>query len=209
MPDREQKSMVGCFLWSGLGVILLYASVVFFGVGARVLAILPAWVGVVKQIEAEEVIHFDTPGTTEATFHEGPHMIISQYRFAAHHFEIVSVDSNQLVPIEKETHEIKYELEQLGGYLVYHFNIPQDGRYRITEEVVKDNTVQIAPNYSVRNQIAIFLFYGVLVGGIVLFVWLWRRPKIKAEIAERKTSAQTKAAKWDALTNAPENGQNE
>ena len=74
---------------------------------------------------------------------------------------------------------------------------------------MKDNTVQIAPNYSVRNQIAIFLFYGVLVGGIVLFVWLWRRPKVKAEIAERKTSAKTNAAKWDALTNAPENGQNE
>jgi len=209
MPDKEQKSMVGGLFWSGVGVILLYVFVVFFGVGARVLAILPAWVGVVKQIKAEDIIHFDTPGTTEATFNEGPHMIISQYPFAAHHFEIVSVDSDQLVSVSEETREIIYELEQLDGYLVYHFDVPQDGRYRITEEVVKDNTVQIAPNYSVRNQIAIFLFYGVLVGGIVLFVWLWRRPKVKAEIAERKTSAQTKAAKWDALTNSPENGQNE
>lgn len=209
MPDREQKSMVGCFLWSGLGVILVYASAVFFGVGARVLVILPAWVGVVKQIEVEEVINFDTPGTVETVFNEGPHMIISQFPFAGHDFEVVSVDSSQWVPVEKETREIKYELEQLEGYLIYHFDVPQDGRYRISEEAVKDNTVQISPNYSVRNQIAIALFYGSLVGGILLFVWLWRRPKIKAEIAERKTSAQTKAAKWDALTNSPENGQNE
>ena len=209
MPDREQKSMVGCLLWSGLGAVVFYAAIVFFGIGARTLAVLPAWVGVVKQIESEEVINFDTPGTIEVTLNKGPHMIVSQRPFVGHEFEIVSLASGQSILVERETREIKYELEQLDGDLLYHFDVPGDDRYQITEEATADNTIQIAPNYSVRNQIAIISFYGVLVGGIVLFVWLWRRPKIKAEAIERQTAAREKAAKWNALTNSQGDGQNQ
>jgi hypothetical protein len=97
----------------------------------------------------------------------------------------------------------------LEGNLLFHFDVPEDGRYRITEEAVTDNSVQIAPNYSVRNQIAIFLFYSLLVGSIILIVWLRRRPKMKVEAIERQTTAREKAAKWDALTNSPNDGQNE
>jgi len=63
MPDREQKSMIGCLLWSALGAISFYLFIVVFGLGARTLAILSAWVGVVKQIEPEVVINFAAPGT--------------------------------------------------------------------------------------------------------------------------------------------------
>ena len=209
MPDREQKSMIGCLLWSGLGAIVFYAVIVVFGLGARTLAILPAWVGVVKQVEAAEVIDFNAPSTIEVTLNKGPHMILSQWSFAAHEFKIVSLSSGQSILVERETREIKYELDQLEGDLLYHFNVPENGRYRITEEATADNTVQIAPNYSVRNQIAIALFYGLLVGGIVLLVWLWRRPKLKAEAAERQTTARQKAAKWDTLTNSQDDGQNQ
>lgn len=209
MLDREQKSMVGCLLWSGLGAVLFYVFIVFFGLGVRTLAVLPAWVGVVKQIESEEIINFDAPGTIEVTLNKGPYMIVSQRPFAAHEFEIISSASGQLIPLERETREIKYELELLDGDLIYHFDVPENGRYRITEEATADNTVQIAPNYSVRNQIAIFLFYGLLVGGIILFVWLRRRPKMKMEAAERQTTAREKAAKWDILTNSQDDRQNQ
>jgi hypothetical protein len=201
--------MLGCLLWSGLGAVVFYAVIVFFGLGARTLAVLPAWVGVVKQIESEEIINFDTPGTIEVTLNKGPHMIVSQRPFVGHEFEIVSFSSGQSVLVERETREIKYELEQLEGNLLFHFDVPEDGRYRITEEAVTDNSVKIAPNYSVRNQIAIFLFYSLLVGSIILIVWLRRRPKMKVEAIERQTTAREKAAKWDALTNSPNDGQNE
>ena len=208
MPDREQKSMVGCILWSGLGVVLFYAGTVFFGLGVRTIAALPAWVGVVKRLESELVIDFDAPGTIEVTLEKGPHMIVSQWPFAAHEFEIVSFDSGQPVLVERETREIKYELEQLDGDLLYHFDVPEDGRYRITEEATYDNTIQIAPNYSVRNQIAIVSFYGLSIGSIFLVVWLWRRPKMKAEVEERQTTAREKAAKWDILTSSQDDGHN-
>lgn len=209
MPDREQKSMLGCLLWSALGAVLFYVVIVLFGLGARTAAALPAWVGVVRQVEPDEVIGFDAPGTIEVTLDKGPYLIVSQHPFAAHDFEIISLASRQLVSLERETRGIKYELEQLDGDLIFHFDVPEDGRYRITEETVTDNTIQIAPNYSVRNQIAIVLFYGLLIGGIILLVWLWRRPKIKAEAIERQTTAREKSAKWDILTNSQDDRQNQ
>ncbi len=205
MSDNKQKSMLGCLLWSGLGVILLFLSSGGLALGVRTVAALPAWIGIVKRVQPEDIIAFDAPGTIEVTLDAGPHMIISQWGYANYDFEIVSVENGQSVLLERETDRIEYELENFEGKLIYHFDVPKNGRYRIREETTADNTLKIAPNYSTRNQIVIAAFFGACG---LLGVWWWRQ-KLRAEHAQRQEVAQAKSAKWETFMNSEDDGQNQ
>jgi len=205
MPDNQQKSMLGCVLWSALGIILYLTTAVVLGIGVRTVAALPAWVGLIKQLEPEEIIDFDAPGVIEVTLNAGPHMIISRSISISYDFEIVSLDNDQPVSLEQETRLIEYELEHLEGRLIYHFNVPKDGRYRITEKTLHDNTLKIAPNYSTRNQIVIALFYGAI--GLV-GAWLWRR-RGRATAIQQQEIARAKSEKWDAFINSRDDADRE
>lgn len=201
--------MLGCLLWSAVGAVSLYLVIAFIGVGAQTAAAVPIWLGLAKQVTSAEVVSFTTPGSVDANLQAGPHIIVSSPRAFGTGLSIISASTGEQILIQRVTNSVKYELDYLWGDLIYSFEVPEDDLYRISWPTSDEvSRLQIAPSYGRQNVIVIIIFYSVLGAAFIFIVWLWRRPKRMAEAAEKSFTTREKAAKWDALINSQEDGQN-
>ncbi len=209
--DREQKSVLGCLVWSGVGVIIytiVAVTLVLLLLGIPVLPDIPAKLGVVRVIKLSEIIEVKVPGETPLKLEMGTYQIYSNRSVPLdYNIKIKSENTGDFVELKKSGPRMVEIAAGINGLKLFTFEVDQSGVYTISEDNVASDTILIAPNFDSRNRTATRFFYKVvyawlfIVVIVALVIWHWRTKaqRIQAKMLKKaeKGKAAQKKQKWD------------
>ncbi len=166
MFDQNNKpSILRAAVSTPIGILLfIFVFAFIVGISAWALFTLPVRLGLIQQLQSEDVITIQIPGTTSIKLSETTdHQVFVQRRIQfPHNLTIQSKATGEFINLEEQDGDIYYDTDLLEGLLIYKFKVEEPGMYEISESLANPSeTLLIAPSFSKRNSIVLALFLGI------------------------------------------------
>ncbi len=205
MFERNKRpNVLRAAISTPIGILLFIFIFVFVvGIGSRVLISIPVHLGLIRQLQLQDIVKVEIPGTTtiELTETTDHHIYLRRRVQRPHHVTIQSASTGEFINLEEQNDEIYYETNLVEGLLIYKFKVEESGAYELSDNSSNQKeSLIIAPSFSKRNTIVLSLFFGVPLLLIGFSVWyFYFRPTPEDE--QLAKSRNKKLDRWLELQN--------